>query len=176
MHPFLQDIGCAVGSLITFFCGESIGRKRMIMAGAATMLVGTVRMLFLSGCPRFDRSAGNPDQLDHLGSAVRGEDRHRNRTYSSVLCPDVLLNLGILQGNGFNSSSIPVYQSETCGGLVRGALVCLNSTVTIIGLVIVSAYHVKCPQLNRPTDYPGVLARLRDVVCERSRTVATAYR
>ncbi|KAK7685453.1 hypothetical protein QCA50_011316 [Cerrena zonata] len=39
-------------------------------------------------------------------------------------------------GNGFNSSSIPVYQSETCGGEIRGALVCLNSTVTIIGLVI----------------------------------------
>jgi len=39
-------------------------------------------------------------------------------------------------GNGFNSSSIPVYQSETCGGAIRGTLVCLNSTVTIIGLVI----------------------------------------
>ncbi|KAA1477575.1 general substrate transporter [Dentipellis sp. KUC8613] len=39
-------------------------------------------------------------------------------------------------GNGFNSSSIPVYQSETCGGHIRGTLVCLNSTITIIGLVI----------------------------------------
>ncbi|CDO71066.1 hypothetical protein BN946_scf184844.g70 [Trametes cinnabarina] len=76
----IYDIGCAVGSLMTFFWGESIGRKRMIMAGAVTMLVGT--------------------------------------------------------GNGFNSSSIPVYQSETCGGMIRGTLVCLNSTVTIIGLVI----------------------------------------
>ncbi|KAG5650395.1 hypothetical protein H0H81_012385 [Sphagnurus paluster] len=37
-------------------------------------------------------------------------------------------------GNGFNSSSIPVYQSETCGGKIRGTLVCLNSTVTIFGL------------------------------------------
>lgn len=37
-----QDIGCAVGSLIVFFCGESIGRKRMIMSGAVTMLIGTV--------------------------------------------------------------------------------------------------------------------------------------
>ena len=43
MYPHvLQDIGCAVGSLIVFFFGEAIGRKRMIMAGASTMLVGTV--------------------------------------------------------------------------------------------------------------------------------------
>lgn len=45
LHLVLQDIGCAVGSLITFFWGESIGRKRMIMAGAITMLIGTVRAL-----------------------------------------------------------------------------------------------------------------------------------
>ncbi|KAL0579235.1 hypothetical protein V5O48_002797 [Marasmius crinis-equi] len=44
--------------------------------------------------------------------------------------------LAQLYGNGFNSSSIPVYQSETCGGKIRGMLVCLNSTLTIIGLVI----------------------------------------
>ena len=46
-----QDIGCAVGSLIVFFWGEDIGRKRMIMAGAITMLIGTVRtyLYFLVG-------------------------------------------------------------------------------------------------------------------------------
>lgn len=38
-----QDIGCAIGSLFVLFFGESIGRKKMIMAGATTMLVGTVR-------------------------------------------------------------------------------------------------------------------------------------
>lgn len=40
-----KDIGCATGSLIVFFFGESIGRKRMIMSGACTMLVGTVMRL-----------------------------------------------------------------------------------------------------------------------------------
>lgn len=43
-----QDIGCAVGSLFVFFFGETIGRKRMIMAGASTMIVGTVRPLHAS--------------------------------------------------------------------------------------------------------------------------------
>lgn len=41
----MQDIGCAVGSLIVFFFGEAIGRKRMIMSGAITMLIGTVRAI-----------------------------------------------------------------------------------------------------------------------------------
>ncbi|PIL23206.1 MFS general substrate transporter [Ganoderma sinense ZZ0214-1] len=93
----IYDIGCAIGSLVTFFWGESIGRKRMIMAGAATMLVGT--------------------------------------------------------GNGFNSSSIPVYQSETCGGMVRGALVCLNSTVTIVGLVIAYWLDYGMSYVNGPAQW-----------------------
>ncbi|THU80850.1 general substrate transporter [Dendrothele bispora CBS 962.96] len=97
----IYDIGCAVGSLIVFFWGEAVGRKRMIMAGASTMLVGTAILT----------SSTTRAQL-YVGRIVTGI------------------------GNGFNSSSIPVYQSETCAGKIRGMLVCLNSTVTIIGLVI----------------------------------------
>ncbi|KIJ64328.1 hypothetical protein HYDPIDRAFT_175665 [Hydnomerulius pinastri MD-312] len=97
----LIDIGCATGSLIVFFFGESIGRKRTIMSGACTMLVGTAILT----------SSTTRAQL-YVGRIVTGI------------------------GNGFNSSSIPVYQSETCEGLVRGTLVCLNSAITIIGLVI----------------------------------------
>ncbi|KAJ3830488.1 general substrate transporter [Lentinula raphanica] len=97
----IYDIGCAFGSLIVFLWGERIGRKRMIMMGASTMLVGTAILT----------SSTNRAQL-YVGRIVTGI------------------------GNGFNSSSIPVYQSETCGGAIRGALVCLNSTITIVGLVI----------------------------------------
>ncbi|KAK0439227.1 general substrate transporter [Armillaria borealis] len=95
------DIGCAVGSLVVFFWGESVGRKRMIMSGATIMLIGTVILT----------SSTTRAQL-YVGRIVTGF------------------------GNGFNSSSIPVYQSETCAGHIRGALVCLNSTITIVGLVI----------------------------------------
>lgn len=41
-----------------------------------------------------------------------------------------------LQGNGFNSSTIPIYQSETSPANVRGILVCLQSSTTIVGLAI----------------------------------------
>ncbi|TDL25436.1 general substrate transporter [Rickenella mellea] len=97
----IYDIGCAIGSLIVFFFGEQIGRKRMIMLGATVMLIGTAILT----------SSTTRTQL-YFGRVITGI------------------------GNGFNSSSIPVYQSETCDGLIRGTLVCLNSTVTIIGLVI----------------------------------------
>ena len=59
--------------------------------------------------------------------------------FVSLLCSYLTsTDVGNRKGNGCNSSSIPVYQSETCRGPVRGALVCLNCTVTIVGLVIVS--------------------------------------
>ncbi|KAF9078288.1 general substrate transporter [Rhodocollybia butyracea] len=97
----LIDIGSAIGSLMVFFWGESIGRKRMIMMGATIMLIGTAILT----------SSTTRAQL-YVGRIITGI------------------------GNGFNSSSIPVYQSETCGGAIRGAMVSLNSTITIVGLVI----------------------------------------
>ncbi|KAI0071993.1 general substrate transporter [Panus rudis PR-1116 ss-1] len=96
----IYDIGCAVGSVMVFFLGEKIGRKRTIMAGAITMIIGTAIL-----------------------------------TSSTTLAQLIVGRIVTGLGNGFNSSSIPVYQSETCGGEIRGALVSLNSTVTIIGLV-----------------------------------------
>ncbi|KAJ7045300.1 general substrate transporter [Mycena alexandri] len=123
----IYDIGCAVGSLIVFFFGESIGRKRMILSGAATMLVGTAILT----------SSTTIAQLYGIG-------------------------------NGFNSSSIPVYQSETVSGKIRGALVCLNSTVTIIGLVIDSSlfhrldygmsFHSGPAQWRLPIGFQAVFA------------------
>ncbi|KAF8575724.1 general substrate transporter [Ramaria rubella] len=97
----IYDIGCVVGSLITFFFGEHFGRKRMICSGAIIMLIGT---------------------------AILTSSTTRAQLYVRRIVTGI--------GNGFNSSSIPVYQSETCEGRMRGALVCLNSTVTIFGLVI----------------------------------------
>ncbi|KAJ7656218.1 general substrate transporter [Mycena rosella] len=125
----IYDIGCAVGSLVVFFFGEAIGRKRMILAGAATMLVGTAILT----------SSTTIAQL-YVGRIVTGI------------------------GNGFNSSSIPVYQSETVSGKIRGALVCLNSTVTIVGLVIAywldygMSFHAGPAQWRLPIGFQAVFA------------------
>lgn len=90
----------------------------MIMLGASTMLVGTA--ILTSATTRAQLLVG--------------------RVITGIVRPFFIFILRASsksrsQGNGFNSSSIPVYQSETCEGRMRGALVCLNSTITILGLV-----------------------------------------
>ncbi|KAF8743193.1 General substrate transporter, partial [Rhizoctonia solani] len=98
--------------------GQKLGRRRMIMLGASTMLVGTAILT----------SATTRAQLI-VGRVVTGI------------------------GNGFNSSSIPVYQSETCEGRMRGALVCLNSTITILGLVIAYFLDYGLSFVNGPVQW-----------------------
>lgn len=39
-------------------------------------------------------------------------------------------------GNGFNSSTVPAYQSEFAKPEIRGMLLCAQGTVTIVGLCI----------------------------------------
>ncbi|CAE6429046.1 hypothetical protein ACGC1H_000955 [Rhizoctonia solani] len=114
----IYDIGCAVGSLMCFAYGQKLGRRRMIMLGAITMLIGTAILT----------SATTRAQLI-VGRVVTGI------------------------GNGFNSSSIPVYQSETCEGRMRGALVCLNSTITILGLVIAYFLDYGLSFVNGPVQW-----------------------
>lgn len=63
-----------------------------------------------------------------IGTAILTSSTTRTQLYVGRIVTGI--------GNGFNSSSIPVYQSETCGAHIRGSLVCLNSTITIVGLVI----------------------------------------
>lgn len=51
-------------------------------------------------------------------------------------------------GNGMNSSTAPVYQSECAPAAYRGALLTLQGTVTILGVVI--AYWYVSPNLSLP--------------------------
>ncbi|KAL2354297.1 general substrate transporter [Cryomyces antarcticus] len=97
----IYDIGCAVGCLGSFTFGEHVGRKKMIIAGASTMIIGTVI----------------------LASAT---------TLAQLLVGRIVTGIG----NGFNSSNIPVYQSELCDASIRGRLVSLQGTITIVGLCV----------------------------------------
>ena len=153
----------------------------MIMYGAITMLVGTVRialfharmLVLLINLAR----AGHPHERDDSRTAVRWTNCDWNcKTRFDILCYVYLVLESRLQGNGFNSSSIPVYQAETCGGMVRGTLVCLNSTVTIIGLVIVSIRFKSHPEHTHSELHEGVLARLWHVLCRRPRSMASSHR
>ncbi|GFZ43631.1 hypothetical protein JCM24511_01351 [Saitozyma sp. JCM 24511] len=67
-----------------------------------------------------------------IGTALLGS----STTLAQLLVGRIVTGLG----NGFNCSSIPTYQAETCPPRIRGALVCLQSTLTIVGLVV--AYYI----------------------------------
>jgi MFS family permease len=97
----LYDIGCVVGSIITYFVGERFGRRTMLMMGGSIMVIGTAILA------------------------------------SSYTIPQLLAGRIITGvGNGMNSSTAPVYQSECSPAPIRGALLTLQGTVTILGVVI----------------------------------------
>lgn len=101
----LYDIGCVVGSIACYFVGERLGRRTMLMAGGAIMVVGTTI----------------------LSSSY---------SLSQLIAGRIITGIG----NGMNSSTAPIYQSECSPSRIRGALLTLQGTVTILGVVIAYWY------------------------------------
>ncbi|KAI9929516.1 hypothetical protein ASPWEDRAFT_110586 [Aspergillus wentii DTO 134E9] len=97
----LYDIGCILGSILVFFIGEWLGRRKMLMAGGAIMVVGTIILATSS-------------------------------TVAQLIVGRIVTGVG----NGMNSSSAPVYQSECSPANIRGTLLTLQGTMTILGLCI----------------------------------------
>lgn len=97
----LYDIGCVVGSIITYFVGERFGRRSMLMMGGAIMIVGAAL----------------------LGTST---------TIAQLITGRIVTGVG----NGMNSSTAPVYLTECAPPSYRGALLTLQGTVTILGVVI----------------------------------------
>ncbi|EIN05725.1 general substrate transporter [Punctularia strigosozonata HHB-11173 SS5] len=112
-HPDATDQGFIVPFILTQDIGCVVGSLIIFVWGET---IGRKRSI-MSGA-----------SIMLVGTAILTSSTTRAQLYVGRIVTGI--------GNGFNSSSIPVYQSETCGGHIRGALVCLNSTITILGLVI----------------------------------------
>ncbi|KAI8274849.1 Sugar transporter STL1 [Colletotrichum sp. SAR11_57] len=97
----LYNIGCVVGSIISYFIGERLGRRSMLMSGATIMIIGSILL-------------GASENL------------------ATLLAGCIITGIG----NGMNSSTAPVYLSECAPASIRGALLTLQGTVTILGVVI----------------------------------------
>lgn len=103
----LYNIGCVVGSILSYFIGERLGRRSMLMSGATIMIIGSILL-------------GASENL------------------ATLLAGRIITGIG----NGMNSSTAPVYLSECAPASIRGALLTLQGTVTILGVVI--AYWTDC--------------------------------
>ncbi|KAJ3962048.1 hypothetical protein N0V92_001225 [Colletotrichum tropicale] len=97
----LYNIGCVVGSILSYFIGERLGRRSMLMSGATIMIIGSILL-------------GASENL------------------ATLLAGRIITGIG----NGMNSSTAPVYLSECAPASIRGALLTLQGTVTILGVVI----------------------------------------
>lgn len=97
----IYDIGCVVGSILSFYIGDKLGRRKMILAGGSIMIIGTII----------------------LASSF---------TIAQLIVGRIVTGIG----NGINSSTIPVFQSEMAKAENRGRLLCGQGTVTIAGLCI----------------------------------------
>lgn len=97
----LYNIGCVLGSILSYFIGERLGRRSMLMTGASIMIIGAVL----------------------LASSYN---------LAALLAGRIITGIG----NGMNSSTAPVYLSECAPAAIRGALLTLQGTVTILGVVI----------------------------------------
>lgn len=94
----IYDIGCFLGSILAFWIGEKLGRKKTILLGTSVMLVGAVL---------------------------------QTSSYSVAQMITARVISGI--GNGLNSSTAPVWQTETATSSLRGKLVIFENALLLVG-------------------------------------------
>ncbi|KAL4876843.1 general substrate transporter [Aspergillus karnatakaensis] len=97
----LFNIGCLGGCLVAALWGNDLGRKKTIIWGCITMIVGGVVQASSYGS----------------GQLIAG------RIISGI-------------GNGMNTSTVPVYISETSRSTVRGRSLAIQMSIVIFGTVV----------------------------------------
>lgn len=104
----IYEIGAMVGSLIVLWKGDAIGRRSSIAIGAVTMIIGTIIMTAVE--LKYSESARLTQFA--IGRVVTG------------------------LGNGLNTSTIPMWQSELSKAHNRGLLVLIEGALIAGGIMI----------------------------------------
>lgn len=99
------ELGCFFGAIFALCCGDKLGRKPIMLAGAIIIIIGTV----ISVTPTINNWP--------LGQFVIG------RVITGI-------------GNGMNTATIPVWQSEMSRAENRGFLVNIEGAVVAVGTMI----------------------------------------
>ncbi|KAF4997522.1 hypothetical protein FDECE_12052 [Fusarium decemcellulare] len=116
----IYDIGCFVGAVIAFTVGERLGRKKAILLGTLIMSIGTIIK-----CTSYSLSQMIAGRIV-LGQVTCSIPRHRK----------TLTSLSI--GNGINTATAPIWQTETAQAKWRGKLVILEMAMNIAGFSLVN--------------------------------------
>ena len=117
----IYNIGCWLGSLLTMFIGERLGRKRTIMVGAGILAIGTIIQ-----CSSF--------ALAQLMVSLR-------RPNACCVTNDLKVGRIITGiGNGVITSSIPVWHAELVAAKSRGKFITTELSTNVGGVAV--AYWV----------------------------------
>jgi MFS family permease len=108
--PKIYEIGALFGSIIVLWKGDAMGRRTSICIGSCTMIVGAIIM----------------------SSAGAGGQRGQNSALATFTSGRIITGIG----NGINTSTVPMWQSELSKAHNRGLLVLVEGALIAGGIMI----------------------------------------
>ncbi|KAF4951890.1 hypothetical protein FSARC_12783 [Fusarium sarcochroum] len=112
-------LSCFFGAIAAFTLGERLGRKKSIIAGTSIMTVGAILMT----------SSFSLEQM-FVGRIILGF------VDTGSLCSTCYLTKLESFGNGINTSTAPIWHTETSPPHLRGKLVMFEMMMNIVGFSI----------------------------------------
>lgn len=118
----IYDVGCFMGAIAAFTIGERLGRRKALLLGTTIMSIGVI--LKTSSFSLAQMFVGRIVLgYVHVTAGSSGENELTGRTRI---------------GNGINTSTAPVWQTETAPAKWRGKLVILEMATNIFGFMLVN--------------------------------------
>ena len=107
----VYEVGAFFGALLSFFIGERMGRRKMMLVGGTIMIIGTIISV---------TSFGPGDPNGNVGGFVQ------------FIISRVVTGVG----NGMNTATIPSWVAESSKAKNRGFLICMEASTVAVGTVI----------------------------------------
>lgn len=107
----VYEVGAFFGALVSFFIGERMGRRKMMLIGGTIMIIGTIISV---------TSFGPGDSNGNVGGFVQ------------FIISRVITGVG----NGMNTATIPSWVAESSKAKNRGFLICMEASTVAVGTVI----------------------------------------
>ena len=118
------NLGCFAGALAAMRFGQVFGRRRAIFIGCTFVTIGAVIQFSSFGLAQFI-----------VGRLICGFGTGIN-TYVPILLSILSTTPRVFRSNRFNSSTVPVWQSETTKPHQRGPVVAFGTSMVIAGVCL----------------------------------------
>jgi MFS family permease len=129
-----DEVGATVGALLAVFIGNSLGRRKMSLAGSLSMIVGAILQV---------RFTGSGKRMVYRDTKLK-KSLWQATTYGipQLIVGRIVSGIGI----GLLTATTPVFMAECTRARDRGNDISVTLTCLILGIVI--AYWVSVHQLG----------------------------